>query len=345
MINYPAPLQPGARIAVTAPSSGVEAKYHPRLELALGRLRSNGFEVIEGQCLRNQVKSASASKEERAADLWRFLVDPTVAAIYPPWGGERAIEVLPLIDFEQLRNLPPKWLIGFSDTSTLLTPLTLISNWATAHASCLMELVPNEDNPLTAGILSCLGTECGGSFTQHSSAKFQVKWADYAAEPEAPLNLEEPTLWKRLDGSSDPLAVSGRLMGGCVETLSRLAGTRYGDLPAFIHKSGKEGTVLYLENSEYKPTEMLRTLASFRLHGWLSGINGLVLGRNSGLEKAEPTRANYRDVIVDMLGNLPFPVIYDVDIGHQPPQFTLINGAIGTISYQSGRGAVTQTLK
>jgi muramoyltetrapeptide carboxypeptidase len=344
MIHYPAPLRAGARIAITAPSSGVEAMFHPRLELALGRLRSQGFQVVEGRCLRDQVKSTSGTKEERAAELWGFLTDPGTAAIYPPWGGERAIDLLPLIDFERLRSLPPKWLIGFSDISTLQVPLTLISGWATAHASCLLEVVPKETHPLTSGILTALGTETGRSFTQHSSLKHQAWWADYAAEPHASLNLTEPTLWKRLDGRLDQVVVGGRLIGGCIETVSRILGTRFGDVPAFVRNSGKDGTILYLESSEYKPTEMLRALTSFRLHGWFSGINALVLGRNAGIERPDPTQATFRDVLTAVLGDLPFPVIYDVDIGHRPPQFTLINGAVAKITYESGGGSVTQTL-
>jgi muramoyltetrapeptide carboxypeptidase len=344
MLNYPAPLRPGARIAVTAPSSGAEAKYHARLDLALGHLRARGFEVVEGQCLRNQVKDASGTKVARAADLWRFLTDPTIAAIYPPWGGERAIEVLDLIDFEHLRTVPAKWLIGFSDTSTVLAPLTLISGWATAHASCLMELVPLADDALTAAILPALGTPSGGSFTQHSSPQYQVIWADYAATPDAPLNLTETTHWKRLDGSSERVVASGRLIGGCIETLSRLAGTRYGDVPGFVRRSAAAGTILYLENAEYKPTELLRALRSLRFHGWFAGLRGLLVGRNAATAMTDPTHANYGDVLAAALGDLPAPVLYDVDIGHRPPQFTLINGALATVTFAAGKGTLVQSL-
>jgi muramoyltetrapeptide carboxypeptidase LdcA involved in peptidoglycan recycling len=32
-----------------------------------------------------------------------------------------------------------------------------------------------------------------------------------------------------------------------------------------------------------------------------------------------------------------------VDIGHQPPQFTLINGAFANVSFEDGGGAVVQS--
>ena len=90
MIDFPAPLRPGDLVAITAPSSGVPLALHPRLDLALKHLRSQGFRVVEGECLREQKRSASAPREERAAELSRFLHDPEVAAIIPPWGGELA---------------------------------------------------------------------------------------------------------------------------------------------------------------------------------------------------------------------------------------------------------------
>lgn len=43
--RYPAPLRPGARIKVTAPSSSVDAPLHPRLDLVLHHLRSSGWLV------------------------------------------------------------------------------------------------------------------------------------------------------------------------------------------------------------------------------------------------------------------------------------------------------------
>jgi muramoyltetrapeptide carboxypeptidase len=58
--RYPSPLIAGSRIAVTAPSSGVAAAQHARLDLVMAHLRSQGFHVEEGQCLRSEQHSASA---------------------------------------------------------------------------------------------------------------------------------------------------------------------------------------------------------------------------------------------------------------------------------------------
>ena len=155
---YPAPLRSGDRVAVTAPSSGVLPALHARLDVVLGHLRAQGFRVTEGRCLRDEVASASAPADERAAELMAFLLRDDIAAIIPPWGGELAIELLDRLDWPALENARPKWLLGYSDTSTLMLALTLRLGWATAHGPCLMDLAPGQNDLLTRAAISALAT-------------------------------------------------------------------------------------------------------------------------------------------------------------------------------------------
>ena len=122
---FPKPLRTGDIIAVTAPSSGVSGPAIARLDLVLNHLQSLGYRIVEGSCLRSEHKNASAPRDQRAQELMQFLTDPKISAILPPWGGELASELLELVDFEMLRSVQPKWLLGFSDLSTLQLPLTL----------------------------------------------------------------------------------------------------------------------------------------------------------------------------------------------------------------------------
>ncbi|WP_409993773.1 LD-carboxypeptidase [Roseateles oligotrophus] len=65
------------------------------MERAIARLQQRGLRVLEGQTLRREHKQCSAPAAERAAELQSFLLDPEIGAVLPPWGGERAIELLP----------------------------------------------------------------------------------------------------------------------------------------------------------------------------------------------------------------------------------------------------------
>ncbi|MDB9526327.1 LD-carboxypeptidase [Oscillatoria sp. CS-180] len=109
MIHFPKPLKPRDLIAVTAPSSGVPGPLQARLDLVLEHLRSQGYRILEGQCLRHEHKDASAPKSDRAHEFIEFLNNPDIAAIIPPWGGELATELLDLIPFATLRQTPPQF--------------------------------------------------------------------------------------------------------------------------------------------------------------------------------------------------------------------------------------------
>ena len=185
---YPAPLFPGARIAVTAPSSGVQPALHARLGLVLAHLRAQGFEIVEGHCLRNEVASASAPADERAAELMAFLLRDDIVAIIPPWGGELAIELLDRLDWAALQAARPKWLLGYSDTSTLMLALTLRLGWATAHGPCLMDLAPGQADPLTRGAMGALTTPAGSSPTDLIKALPGWAMQDFAAAVSAALS-------------------------------------------------------------------------------------------------------------------------------------------------------------
>lgn len=343
MVHFPAPLTSGSRIAVSAFSSGVRPALHPRLDLILEGLRARGWEVVEGATLRGDHKGASAPAEVRAAELMHFLLDPTIAAVIPPWGGELAIEVLPLLDWEKLATVKPKWISGFSDVSTLQLPFMVRLDWATLHGSNLMDLSPAEQHPLVAATFTALSALPGSSFSQRSAERFQVVRSNWEQEPGAVLQATEPVIWKRLDGASAPHSLSGRLIGGCLDCISCLAGSPFGDVPRLITRWRDTGTIIYLENCELPPFSVARALWSLRLAGWFDGVAGVLIGRSSG--PSGPKGYEYGDAVRSALGGLACPVLYDLDIGHRPPNLALVNGALAQLSCANGGGEVITTLR
>jgi len=331
-IRYPRPLAAGSRVLVTAPSSGVPPALHPRLDLCLGHLRAQGFVVEEGQCLRAEQQGASAPLAERAAELERALMRDDVDAVIPPWGGELAIELLDTLDWGALARTRPKWVLGYSDTSTWALPLTLKLGWATLHGPCLMDLVPAQQDPLTREALKAPTLPLGGVLRQRQSRAHQLRWSDFASEPASPYALTEPTRWRSLHGRTRE-AFAGRLIGGCLDTLAHTAGTVHGDVAAFIARHRTEGVILYLENCALKPTELVRALHRLRWAGWLDGLVGLLWGRSSAPDTPEAHALRQADALDRTLGRLGCPVLLDVDIGHVPPQLLLVNGAFAQVRW------------
>lgn len=344
MIRFPEPLRQGARVAITATSSGVRPQCHARLDRVLETLRRQGYEIVEGKCLRDNHREESAPPEERAAELMEFLTRPDIHAVIPPWGGERVIQLLPRLDFERLKSLPPKWFVGYSDQSTLILPLLLRAGWSCAHGPQLMDWAPNETDVHTIAPLTLM--KQGLPFEQRASKHYIGQWGDIAVDPDVTFRFTEPTRWERLTTSAPTSGldvVEGRIIGGCLDTLMNLAGTPFGDVPSFLvdHRD-EDGVILFLENVELAPQGVLRALMQLRLAGWMNGIRALLIGRNANAKPVEHGKLTYRDALREVLGDLECPVIFDVDIGHVPPQLTIMEGSLATLTHRDREWRVQQ---
>jgi muramoyltetrapeptide carboxypeptidase len=335
-VRFPRPLAPGDRIAVTSPSSGVQEPLRPRLEVALQWLRDHGFEVVVGECM-SADRVVSAPKEQRAAELVDFLCDPSVAAVVPPWGGELAVDLLDQLDWARLAAAQPSWLVGWSDMSTVLLPVTLRLGWATLHGWNLM------DTPYAApeGLLHWTDLAAAtGTVTQRSPNRFRQKWDDYAADPGVgAMTLESETRVEVLGGGDTD--VSGVLIGGCVEVLSPLTGSPYGDLPAFGRAHADEGLLVYLEVAEHGAYDACRQLHGLRHAGWFEHANAVLVGRTRGADASQMTQ---QEAVADALGMLGVPVITGMDIGHTQPFLPLVNGASARVVVSGDRCEVTQVI-
>jgi len=344
-VRYPAPLKPGDRIAVTAPSAGVPDDLRPRLDVCVRHLERLGYAVVLGSCM-DGAGVVSAPARERAAELTAFLTDPAVAAVVPPWGGELAIEVVPHLDFEALAAAEPAWLVGYSDISTLLLPLTVRTGTATLHGQNLMDTPYRVPAPLASWLdvvaLGEGGTSRQGASTRHRAHGFD-SWED---DPEvAEFTLDTPGGWSLLNGAGvdtqDAVQVSGRLIGGCIETISTLAGTAYADLGAFAGAHAPEGLIVYLEAVEEPATSIARHLWRMRLAGWFDQARAVLVGRTRA---PDSPGLSQRDAVRSVLGDLPVPVVLDVDCGHVPPHLALVNGALTEVVVSPAGGTITQYL-
>lgn len=110
---FPAPLAPGDVVGVTSPSSGVPKSLHDRREVSLDAVRVTGLQIERGTCMDGSgVVSAPAA--DRAHEFQRMLLDPL-----DPRRRPRGTATSRSTSWAT-------WVVGFSDMSTLLTPLTLL---------------------------------------------------------------------------------------------------------------------------------------------------------------------------------------------------------------------------
>ncbi|GAA5033751.1 LD-carboxypeptidase [Terrabacter aeriphilus] len=342
-IRYPAPLRPGDRIGVTSPSSGVGDALWGRFTYAVTCLRDRGFEVVVGE-LNHAPSHVSGPREARAAELTGMLLDPTIRAVVPPWGGETGIDLLDLLDLDAVAAAEPTWCVGFSDTSTWLTPLTLATGIATIHGQNLM------DTPYAVpdGILHWVdvaSAPAGSELRQHSPGRHRSGgWDDYASDPTVTeMTLDGRGTWTRIDPGhvGEPVTLTGRLVGGCVETVSFLAGGAFGDANAFAAQHAPEGLLVLLDICEWSSYDICRALHAMRLHGFFEAANGVLVSRTSA---PEPHGFTQHAAVVDALGVLGVPILADVECGHVAPYLALVQGATTTVVHDGETHTITQRL-
>ena len=136
------------------------------------------------------------------------------------------------------------------------------------------------------------------------------------------------------------MRVEGRLIGGCIDTLSTIVGTPYGDVPALVQQHRDEGVIVFLENCELQPGQLTRALTQMRYAGWFEGVRAVLFGRSSAKDTPSPV---FEDVVRRVLGDVTHPIVLDGDVGHLPPQWTLIEGARATLDVDGDGATITQT--
>lgn len=407
-ITYPRPLRPGDTVAVTAPSSGVGEQHRARFDHAVAWLRRQGYEVELGACLDGS-SHVSAPVAQRAAELERMLTDPRVRVVIPPWGGETAIDLLPHLDLEAIAAAEPTWMVGFSDISTILTPLTLLTGWATVHGTNLMDSPYEVPAPLLSW-LDVVTAPAGSTLRQASPGVHRSSsWDDWTVDPTVSRHTWDGTGgWRRIDaggasgsraggratggdgtrgagtgaGAGAPdLDLTGRIIGGCIETQSGIAGSRNGRTAALSGGDGRsgqagadgaarasgangaaaaagaagtaaaagtEGTtdqdgdlIVYVEASGEDALSICRRLHGMRLAGYFDGAVAVLVGRTKAPDSPTLTQT---EAVLDALGSLGVPIIADVECGHVPPYLLLVNGALGRLVWSESERFIEQTL-
>lgn len=336
MLRFPRPLRPGDRIGVTSPSAGVEGAAAGRIDFCVGWLRGAGFDVVVGDMMDGTGITAGPAAD-RAAELTAMLCDPTIRCVIPPWGGETAIDLVDLLDWDALTAVEPTWVVGFSDLSTLLVPITTRLGWATVHGDNLA------DTPYRApdGLVHWLDVVAGEGPHVQRDSRVVADWWRFEEDVRA-------TTWKRAGSGAwslhgaESLRVTGRLIGGCVETVSNLAGTPYGDVAAFGRRHAQDGLIVYVEAAEDGAAAICRNLHGLRLAGWFDHARAVLVGRTGAPDHPRMTQ---RQAVLDALGRLDVPIVFDVEIGHVPPHLPLVNGALATVTIDGGTREIRQTLR
>lgn len=334
---YPKFLKKNDWIGITAPSDGtVEETDIYRLNNAIKKFEELNYKIKETSDVRTSIKGKSAPSKVQAKELEDLFKDEKIKCIICAGGGDFLLEMLSEVDFEVIKN-NPKWLQGYSDPTGLLFTITTNLDIATIYADNFKSFGMEKWHKSLKNNLKILE---GNLIKQESFEKYESARTEKLIGNEE-YNLDARVKWENIN--SKEVNIRGRIIGGCLDILSELFGTRFDKTKDFIDKYKDDGIVWYLENCEMTSESVIRTLWKFKDNGWFKHTNGIVFGR-SALEQS-CYNISFKEAVTRVLGNLNIPIIFNADIGHVSPRMTIINGAICNVISKNGKGEIKFELK
>ncbi|MEI8024767.1 MAG: LD-carboxypeptidase [Pseudomonadota bacterium] len=254
----------------------------------LERLREAGFSVFYDETPEEASWSyTSGSISDRARELNSALKSASPDVLLAARGGYGSSDLLELVDWESLKVLPEKTIVGFSDISALLSAVYTRLGWRGIHGpmpgSSLWEWGP--DVTLLLDVLKGQKTEF----------QFEVKSLKHAHSN-----------------------VSGELFGGCFSVLTSLIGTPFFPLSL-------SGKILFLEDIGENPGRLMRFWNQWIQSGATQGIKGVLLGHFSGV--GEPSESHCQIFFEEFAKRANVPVWHTSAFGHKQENYPMPMGA------------------
>lgn len=322
-------------IGVTACSGGKTAPVDlVRMDNGARQFLKRGYKVTETPDVRTEEKGRSAPAAERARQLHELVTNPEVTWIIQACGGDYLAEMLSYVDFDLIKKYP-KWHQGYSDPTGLLFSITTNCDMATVYAGNFGDFGMAEWHKCLTDNVAVLE---GKLALQESFPLYKDGFAKRITGDE---NYEEdtPVKWECKGNKAE---VSGRLLGGCLDVLLDLVGTRFDNTVNWCDSYKEDGILWYLESFALSSERLTCGLWHLKEAGWFRHASGFVFGRPTFF--SSDYEIGYKEAVEAVLGELNVPIIFEADIGHKAPRFTMINGAKAKIVTENGKGTMQMTI-
>jgi muramoyltetrapeptide carboxypeptidase len=272
MIKQPAYLKKGDKIAIVCPAK----KLPGNIDTAIAILESWGLQVVIGKTVTAAHHQFAGDDALRASDLQTFLDDPEIKAIIAGRGGYGTIRIIDELDFTKFKKTP-KWIIGFSDITVLLSHMLAELNTQSIHA--------------------------------------QMPYTFESASPESLESLRKALFGEEIKyeySSTFPCKAGiaeGILIGGNLTLMVMLQGS--------VSEIDFTDKILFLEDvgeREYSIDRMMRML---KRSGKLAKLKGLIVGAFNEITPENISfGASPEQVIWDIVKKYDYPVCFNFPVGH-----------------------------
>lgn len=288
MIKQPPHLKKGDKIAIVSPAK----KLPGDLNSAITILEQWGLEVVLGENVYGEHDQFSGSDTQRTRDLQTFLDDPEISAIIASRGGYGTIRIIDDLDFSKFK-VHPKWVIGFSDITILLSHLLAALNTQSIHG----QMPKTFDEASPESLESLRKALFGESLSYEYSSEFENR----KGEARGILIGGNLTLLVSAEGSSSAIDYTDKIL--------------------FLEDVGEQ---------EYAIDRMMRML---KRSGKLSRLKGLIIGAFTGIKIEEiPFGSSPEQLIMEIVKEYDYPVCFNFPVGHIDDNKTMIIGKEVTLS-------------
>lgn len=316
---YPKFIKSNETIGICAPSKGVGMKLD-EYECSIQRLMKK-YQIKETASVRNSGYRSNTAFV-RAKELEALCLDDEARMILCASGGDFMFEILPYIDWDLICQ-HPKWYMGYSDPTSLLYILTTRYDIASLYGMNAGSFYIEHDY-----VEKSLKIMEGNLVVQTSFDYFQSQ-KNYQEEK---LIFDQKVIWLH----DQKIDVSGRCIGGCLEVIKDLMGTRYDATFSFIEKYKEDGIIWYFDNYGMSAEDVYLTLLQMKYANYFNYTKAVLFGRTCF--ESNHTGMTYQDALKEALEDIPY--IYNCDIGHTSPRMIMINGAIMKLQVDKGQGRI-----
>ncbi|GAB4290594.1 MAG: LD-carboxypeptidase [Oscillatoriaceae cyanobacterium] len=292
----PPRLQPGDTVGLISPASPVDRED---VAAAVAVMNQLGLKAKLGAHILDEYGYLAGRDENRAADVNNMFRDATVKAIITMRGGWGCNRILPLLDYNLIRQ-NPKIIIGFSDITSLLLAIYAQTGMVTFHGP--------------------VGISSWNSFSVNYFQR--LLFAGESVTLRNPPTLRVQTI---TSGKS-----RGRLLGGNLSVIASMLGSNY--LPDW----GK--TILFIEEIEENIYSVDRLLTQLKIAGILDKLAGLIFAECTDCTAGEGDEPSLtlNQVLQDIIKPLGIPAWYGSAIGHIRDKFTVPLGVEAEIDARLG---------
>ena len=270
---YAKRLQRNDTIGIFCPSHVADMERYALVAAAIERL---GFNVKFGANIQKDTYGYAASAEERASDLNTLVADESVQMILFS-GGNSAVEILPLIDYDNIRR-NPKLFSSYSDATPILNAIYAQTGLVTYYG---------------------IGASEFSDLRHYDYTQFCSHFVEgYSAE-----QFVSDSKWITLRGGN----CEGILIGGYSSLFGLMLSNKY-----FNYDTDKKYLLFIEDHEKYSKTGAVSTyLAFIGQSAFMRNVSGLIFGHYSNDVPDELLRC------LERFGeNHNIPVVYTDDFGH-----------------------------